>query len=204
MHRFAKMEIAAISRPKQGEDANGDAHLVECCRCNAENGDVDGGEKMLIAVVDGLGHGKDACIASKTAVDFIKSHKHFTMKEMIKGIHKALLGTRGVVIAISMISQGSREGELSYIGVGNISAQIVRKEMQQQHLTSTSGVLGWNLKKVKEFKYDFLSGWLVMNSDGIGRFNASEYVSEDLQAMAARILDEHRRDDDATIVVVRY
>lgn len=197
MHRCAEMEIATISRPKPGEDVNGDAYLVE--RCKDENEE----ENMLIAVVDGLGHGKEACIASKTALNFIKSHKQLTMKEMINGIHKALLGTRGVVIAISMLSQGSGEGKLSYIGVGNISAQIVNNEMHQQHLTSTSGVLGWNLKKVKEFKYDFLSGWLVMNSDGIGRFIASEYVSVDLQAMTTKILDEHGKDDDATIVIVR-
>ena len=48
MHRFAKMEIAAISRPKPGEDVNGDAYLVE--RGNAENGK----EKVLIVVVEAL------------------------------------------------------------------------------------------------------------------------------------------------------
>ncbi len=70
--------------------------------------------------------------------------------------------------------------------------------------TSMSGVLGWNLRKVKEFKYDFHAGWLVMNSDGIGRFSASEYASDDLHAMAAKIQNEHGKDnDDATVVVVR-
>jgi len=156
--------------------------------------------KLDCAVVDGLGHGKNACVASKTAVDFIKSHKHLTMKEMIKGIHKALLGTRGAVIGICDI----RDGELSYIGVGNISAQIANDKSQQQHLTSMSGVLGWNLKKIKELKYDFHAGWLVMNSDGIGGFNASEYASDDLQAMAEKIQNEHGKDnDDATVVVVK-
>ena len=194
MHRVAKMEIATISRPKPGEAVNGDAYCIE--RCSDETGE----EKLLIAVVDGLGHGKNACSASKTAVDFIKSHNQLPIKELVQDIHKALQGTRGVVIGICAI----QSGKLSYIGVGNISAQIVSTEGHQQHLTSTSGVLGWNLRKVLEFNYDFPSGWLVMNSDGIGRFASSEYLSNDLHAMTSKILHEHGKNDDATIVIGRY
>ncbi len=193
MYRFTKMQLTTISRPKRGEDVNGDAYHVE----RFENGHNE--EKLLIAVIDGLGHGENACVASKTAVDYIKSHKSLTLKEMVTGVHKALIGTRGAVVGICAIQNGT----LSYIGVGNISAQIVNNAEQQQHLTSTSGVLGWNLRKVKEFKYAFQSGWLVMNSDGIGRFSFSEYLSDDLDAMASNILNEHRRDDDATVVIVR-
>ena len=115
------------------------------------------------------------------------------------GVHEALIGTRGAVIGICEIQNGT----LSYIGVGNIAAQIVQNGEQRQHLTSTSGVLGWNLRTVKEFKYAFQSGWLVMNSDGIGRFSSSEYLSDDLDAMAANILKDHRKDDDATVVIVK-
>jgi serine phosphatase RsbU (regulator of sigma subunit) len=194
LHRVANMEIAAISRPKPGEDLNGDAYCVEWCN------DGNDEEKLLIAVVDGLGHGKNACIASETAVDFIKSHKQLALKEIVTGVHNALHGTRGAVIGICDI----RRGKLSYIGVGNITAQIVKNEKQRQHLTSTSGVLGWNLRKVNEFKYDFLSGWLIINSDGIGRFASSEYLSDDLHASASKILSEHGKNDDATIVLGRY
>ena len=187
------MQLTTISRPKKGEDVNGDAYHVE----RFENGNKE--EKLLVAVVDGLGHGKSACIASKTAVDSIKSHKHLALKEMVMGVHKALVGTRGAVIGISAIHNGT----LSYIGVGNISAQIVNNEEQRQHLTSTSGVLGWNLRTLKVFRYAFQSGWLVMNSDGIGRFSSSEYLSDDLDAMGSNILKDHEKDDDATIVIVR-
>jgi len=45
------MEVIALSRPKSGEEANGDAYLVESYESGA------GEEKVLIAVVDGLGHG---------------------------------------------------------------------------------------------------------------------------------------------------
>jgi serine phosphatase RsbU (regulator of sigma subunit) len=193
LYRFTKMQLTTISRPKQGEEVNGDAYHVE----RFEKGTKE--EKLLVAVVDGLGHGKNACVASKTAVDFIKSHKHLTLPEMVTGVHQALIGTRGAVIGICDIHNGT----LSYIGVGNISAQIINNEEQRQHLTSTNGVLGWNLRTVKVFKYAFRSGWLVMNSDGIGRFSSPEYLSDDLAAMASNILNEHRKDDDATVVIVR-
>jgi hypothetical protein len=192
------MEVAALSRPKPGEDANGDAYLVEKCY---DNDSPDTEEKVLIAVVDGVGHGKNAEIASRTTIDFIKSHKHkyLSLKDMVKSLHNALLGTRGAVIGICELSSG----ELSYVGIGNISAQIVSQK-EQYHLTSMNGVLGWNLRKVNEFKYNFSSGLLVMNSDGIGRFTASEYISDDLPAMASKIMNQRGKDnDDATIVIVR-
>ena len=187
------MQLTTISRPKRGEDVNGDAYHIE----RLENGNKE--EKLLVAVVDGLGHGKYACLASKTAVDFIKAHKHLALKEMVMGVHKALIGTRGAVIGMSAICNGT----LSYIGVGNISAQIVHNAEQQQHLTSTSGVLGWNLRTLKVFHYAYQSGWLVMNSDGIRRFSSSEYLSDDLDAMASNILKNNERDDDATVVIVK-
>ncbi|MHC1636502.1 MAG: PP2C family serine/threonine-protein phosphatase [Candidatus Methanospirareceae archaeon] len=186
------MEIVALSRPKFGESVSGDAYLVECYKEDEE-------EKVLIAVIDGLGHGKKAESTSKAAIDFIKLHKNLPLEEMVKGIHRDLIGTRGAVIGIAKISPP----ELSYIGIGNISAQIVNEKGKSFHLTSMSGVLGWNLRKVKEFRYDFRSGWLVMNTDGIGSFAAHEHVSEDLHAMATEIMKEYEKDDDATIVIAR-
>ena len=187
------MEVIALSRPKSGEEANGDAYLVESYESGA------GEEKVLIAVVDGLGHGKGAEVASKTAIDFIRAHKYLPLKEMVKSLHIALIGTRGVVIGISEVS--IPDDKLSYIGIGNISSQIVN-DKERYHLTSMNGVLGWNLRRIKEFKYDFQSGWLVMNTDGIGRFHAYDYISTDLHAMALKIVQEHGKDDDdATIVI---
>ena len=193
--RFGDIRIFSYSRAKKGEEHCGDASLVE--ECNGNN--------IIIAVVDGLGHGKKAEEASEVAVNFIKSHKNLPLDKIVRGVHSALSGTRGAVASISKIS----DGRIAFVGVGNISAQIVsenneRGEKLQRHLFSASGVLGWNLRHFKVFTYEFMSGWLVMNTDGIGHFIASEYLSENLREMAMKIMKEHgKADDDATILILK-
>ncbi|MEA3446021.1 MAG: ATP-binding protein, partial [Bacteroidota bacterium] len=52
-----KLEIGAVSRPKPGENLNGDSYLVN-------HVSVD---KSIVSVIDGLGHGREAHIASSLA-----------------------------------------------------------------------------------------------------------------------------------------
>ena len=183
------------SRAKKGEEHCGDACLVEECD----------GNNIIIAVIDGLGHGRKAEEASEVAVNFIKSHKNLPLDKIVRGVHSALSGTRGAVASISKIS----DGRIEFVGIGNISAQIVRRGDKccgkfQQRLFSASGVLGWNLRHFKVFTYEFMSGWLVMNTDGVGHFIASEYLSENLREMAMKIMKEHGKvDDDATILILK-
>ena len=193
--KIKDVRIFLYSRAKEGEESCGDASLAEEC----------GENSIIVAVIDALGHGKKAEEASEVAVNFIKSHKNLPLDKIVRGVHSALSGTRGAVASISKIS----DGRIEFVGVGNISAQIVRSGDEcsgkfQQRLFSASGVLGWNLRHFKVFTYEFMSGWLVMNTDGVGHFIASEYLSENLREMAMKIMKEHGKvDDDATILILK-
>ena len=185
------LRIFALSRPKSGEMHNGDCYFMKKCD-----------DRIIVAVVDALGHGKKAEEASRIAVEFMENsfhRNHMNIEDMIKGLHHALKGTRGAVIGISEISGE----ELSFVGVGNITAQIANEHIQA-HIPSISGVLGWNLRYFRVFNYHFTHGWLVMNSDGIKHFILSRYLSDDLRQMAENIIDAHgKEDDDATILILK-
>lgn len=55
------LTIAHRSLPKEGERANGDAAVLR-----------QDGERTLLAVIDGLGHGELAALATARAVAFLR------------------------------------------------------------------------------------------------------------------------------------
>src|SRR6266446_6982819 len=78
------------SRPLPGEIVCGDLHLIKPTR---------GG--VLLAVVDGLGHGDAARAAAKTAVAVLESHAEEPLSALVNRGHEALTKTRGVVMTLA-------------------------------------------------------------------------------------------------------
>ena len=192
------MKQGIATRSKIGESACGDAYLIE---------NLD--DRTVVCVVDGAGHGENAAVASQKAIVLLKQNLKLEPEDMIKMCHKELINTRGAVIGIAVIHE--KENTLSYIGVGNISAVLVRdiaSQTESRHLTSLSGIMGYNLRTVKTFRYPYRTGdILTMFSDGISsRVDIPSYLSsskDDLQDIANLILREHgKNEDDATIVMV--
>ncbi len=186
------MRFGVATRPKDGETANGDAYFVR---------EFD--SKALMAVIDGIGHGKEANIAAMKAVSFLEKHYCEDLTTIVKKCHEELRGTRGAVLGVALIKK--KENILSYAGVGNISARIVKRG-EESHLTSMDGIVGYNLRKVREFQYPYSRGDIVlMFSDGIShRFSISGFLMEEgVQKIAEDILQENGKNDDATVLVVR-
>src|SRR5438270_373513 len=85
--RRLSKRVGAWSRPCPGEETNGDAYFI---------GEHDG--ETLIAVVDGLGHGRGAQEAAQAALDTLESWRGEALDEVVRAAHDALRATRGAVM----------------------------------------------------------------------------------------------------------
>jgi serine phosphatase RsbU (regulator of sigma subunit) len=176
-----------------GQSINGDAYFV---------GEYDG--KVILAVLDGVGHGEEANRAARRAIAFLTNCRQPGLETLIQGCHRELRGTRGVVISLALVNKGN--STLSHAGIGNIESLIITENNRTVHLISMNGVIGHNLRKVKEFQYPYHPGdTMVMFSDGISsRFDMAEFLPlVDLPAVAQRILEKYGKDDDATVLLAK-
>jgi anti-sigma regulatory factor (Ser/Thr protein kinase) len=187
------IDVGGIVLPLAGFSESGDAWHSRSTR--------DG---IVILMVDGLGHGPVAADAARTAVKAFSSLPHENSLPLFEGVHQALGSTRGAAAAIAEINTVS--GELSFVGVGNISASIVG-ESGTQHLVSMNGIVGHRTQTLRQFKYVWTPGsTLIMHSDGVRtRWRFTDYQGLQWKSpvtIAGVILrDESRGTDDAAVVV---
>lgn len=185
------MRFGVAFRPMSGISVNGDAYVIE---------EWDG--QTLLAVIDGLGHGEEASIASRKAKQYVLENRTRDIEQIVVGLHTHLHGTRGVVAGLVRIDRVGRR--LIFCGVGNIEARVVGEP--PMHPASLEGIVGLNLRKTAKFGYRYNTLKAVaLHSDGIsGRFDLSDYPSayEQPQKVAERIMAEWgKENDDATIII---
>jgi anti-sigma regulatory factor (Ser/Thr protein kinase) len=187
--------VGAVCVPIAGEFECGDSWLVEQDVAAAR-----------VVVVDGLGHGHEAAYAASEALRVIRSAGDASPADVVQSVHDPLRATRGAAIAVAAIDAGS--STVRFAGIGNINAMIVGASSSRS-LASHSGILGHQLRQVREFSYDWpAESYLVLHSDGLSaRWRADAYpglLGHD-PAIVAGVLhrDFARSRDDATILVVR-
>lgn len=188
--------VAALTLPGQAE--SGDRHLVEPFR---------GG--MLVAVVDGLGHGDEAAAAARTAVTALERHAEQPVISLLKTCHEHLRSTRGVVLSVA--SFNGVDGTMTWLGVGNVEGWLVRADPgaipHYESLLLRGGVVGGQLPPLYASIIAITPGdTLIFATDGIdGDFGRSLTASDPPQRTADRILAHHaKRTDDALVLVARY
>lgn len=187
--------VAGASRPYPGETANGDAWSVQWH-----------GGACRIAVIDGLGHGPDAEVAARRAIDVLAAHPALPPSDAMQVCHHALRGTRGAVVSIAGIDLDA--GQLTYAGVGNVEAQLWQSG-RTERLIAYRGIVGVSLPTVRPFVVVLEREWLLLlHTDGVSaRFAAEslpEFAHPEPGSLAAAVLAGWGRDtDDATVVVAR-
>jgi len=189
-----KLIIGAASRPKPGENFNGDNYVI--CHLS-EN-------ISLAAVIDGLGHGKEAHVASQSAKERILLNPDLPLNTLMEQIHRSLRGTRGATVGITRLD--TELNKVDFIGIGNIEGQIL-SSIKKQNFTSLGGIVGHNMRTPRIFEYNFERGSNIsMYSDGITsrwQNNGIEWQKQP-QQIAEHILNNHARiNDDATILIIR-
>ena len=163
----------------------------------------------LVAVIDGLGHGDPAADASAVAADVIRRNHSAPPAELLRLCHQALNKTRGVVMTLAWFDLELLE--LSWAGVGNVEARLVRGAggygARHDSALVLGGVVGYNLPSIRTSTTDLYPGDAVaFATDGIETdYSASLSPAIPAQRLAERILERHGKGtDDALAVVVRY
>ena len=189
------MEVAFAKRA-----VNQDAHCGDECTSWRRDG------RTILFIGDGLGHGKPAELAVQGAVNYVAQHLLEPLHKLFRGCNEALQSTRGAAIGIAVIDEES--GVLTYAGVGNTRALIVKEEVVQ--LSSTRGIVGGAFKKFTPIQLSLLPGHLViMYTDGLPEvfdvFKYGRILTESAQHLAQQILrDWGSAKDDAAVLIYRF
>jgi serine/threonine protein phosphatase PrpC len=190
-----------VHTPQPGEPLSGDACLLLPA--------VDG---LLVAVVDGLGHGERAHEAAHKAIATLHRHPHDDVERLLRLCHTALVGTRGAVMSLARLEPALQR--LTWAGVGNVSGVLLSSRPEarpRRHLVTYGGIVGYQFPPLKVFTEPFLPGdLLVFATDGL-RSSFSEGLQAgpgpdpDPQTLAAELHRTHARGhDDALVLVVQY
>jgi negative regulator of sigma-B (phosphoserine phosphatase) len=121
--------------------------------------------------------------------------------------HEALAGTRGAVVAIAGFDLA--ESTVSWICVGNIQGALRRADdgaPRVDRFLSRRGVVGHQLPHLQASETAIAPGdVLALATDGVAPGFPEHLEAGPPQAMADRILESCRREnDDALIVIGRY
>lgn len=192
------VEWGVATRCRRGEAANGDLAVVTVL--------PDG---VLVAAIDGLGHGREAARAASTVGEVLRDNPGHDLVALVERCHTALKATRGAVISLAFLS--SSESTMTWLGVGDVRGRLMSGVPSvtptKGSLAVASGLPGHELPKVSTTTLDLRHGdILLLATDGIAScFAESLDVSGSPQAITDRILQDHSKiTDDALVVAVRY
>src|SRR6266404_3114561 len=187
--------VAKFALPGQGE--SGDHHLV----CYNQNG-------VLIAAIDGIGHGEEAADAAKGAASILKAGVDEPIISLVEECHEKLRSTRGVVLSLASIDPV--HGMMSWLGVGNVQGVLMRadakKRNPQETLLLRAGVVGSRLPPLQATVLPIAKDdTLFFVTDGVSsNFVENLPVLGNPQRAADRILERYRiGTDDALVLIVR-
>ncbi len=105
------LEVGILGRPCDGERISGDDAAVARTE-----------DRLLVGVADGLGHGPLAREAAAGAARVLRAAPDAAPDAVLAASHRALAGTRGAVMAVCAIEEGTRDVLLA--SVGNVSAHV--------------------------------------------------------------------------------
>ena len=194
------IEWAAARRPLPGEEVCGDFPIA-----------VDvGGSAALFGVADGLGHGKAAETAALRAEEVVNRSRAEPLDVLLQLCHRGLADTRGATITLARID--FEIGKLSWIGIGNVTADLVAKSAAGVQIRASAllsgGIVGYRIPHaLATHQVSITPGdLLVIATDGI----LEDHVMGIDFAAPAMTIAEHilhaysRESDDALVLTARH
>lgn len=185
-------------QPLPGQRESGDVPVVEPF-----------GRGLLMAAVDGVGHGPEAAEIAAAAAAVLARQPDDSVLRLIERCHAALRGTRGVVMSVAAFN--FTEATMTWLGVGNVAGVLCRADRlarpANEFLLLRGGVVGQNLPPLLAAIMPLRPGdTVVLATDGIGGgFWQAGRLADAPQALADRILQRYAKTtDDALAVVARY
>ncbi|MDZ7370507.1 MAG: SpoIIE family protein phosphatase, partial [candidate division KSB1 bacterium] len=188
-------DIGGVCVPLEGE--------IRCGDCWALFGI---GDRLVLMVFDGLGHGMIAAEAAEAACRSAASVASESPKIILETVHKALYHTRGGAALI--VEADWRRGILRQAGIGNVAGRMLRGQLYRSFL-SMEGILGEQVRRLEEISLPLESyPLLVVHTDGLStRWDLKDYpgLANHRAALIAGVLfrDFYRQRDDGTVVVIK-
>lgn len=191
-----RREVGIFGRPYRDEPRSGDHASFS-----------RDGERLLVAVCDGLGHGPPARDAAVAAIGVFAKHRPRTPQGIIEECHRTLGPTRGAVMAVLALDETDAP-TMDLAAVGNITIELVRAR-QGRRFGASSFVLGspqraWraHVETAMVDPHDTLLAY----TDGI---TSRASVADDLALLrehpiviAHQLVKRFARDDDDVLVLV--
>ena len=82
------------------------------------------GSGVLVAAIDGLGHGAEAATAARLAAGVLERDPRESVITLVRRCHEQLRETRGVVM--SLASFNALDETMTWLGVGNVQGRLDR------------------------------------------------------------------------------
>ena len=192
------IDYGVATRPATGETVSGDLYLIK----RLEDG-------VLLAVVDGVGHGDEALAAALTASLVLEHQADAPLISLIHQCHQALARTRGAVMTVARLN--TRESTLTWLGVGNVEGHLFRAEPGSdpsfESVLLRNGLVGGRLPALQASVLPLApDDLLIFATDGI-RSGFSDEINRagTPQQLARRILHQNfKGNDDALVLAVLY
>jgi negative regulator of sigma-B (phosphoserine phosphatase) len=194
-----RIDWAVAQRALPGEDVSGDRHLILAHQ-----------RGLMLAVIDGCGHGPEAAKAAEIAADTLRLMPESDLLFHLHRCHRALAGSRGVVMTLAEFNTGN--GTLNLCGVGNVEATLFHAapaagEPPEESALLRGGVVGAQLPEPFASVIRVQPGdVLIMASDGLRPdFTRDVVLRNPPQRLADHILDKNfKGSDDALVLVARF
>jgi phosphoserine phosphatase RsbX len=193
--RPSLFDHAVAARAHEGAGVSGDLHMVR---------PLDHG--VLVAVVDGLGHGQDAEAAARLAISTLQSEPVRTITALVERCHSVLGRSRGVVMSLAALDARART--MTWLAIGNVEGVLIRAGApKRESILMRGGIVGHQLPPLRPTTIAVTPGdLLVFATDGIREGFAEGLRPESpLQEVADRVLARHgRANDDALVLAGRW
>lgn len=182
------------ARPIPGELESGDQYLVA---------PFSGG--VLVAVIDGLGHGPQAAAAAMQAVTILAEHAEEPVSELVKRCHEKLRRMRGVVMTLA--SFNAVTSTLSWLGVGNVECMLLRADAppdaKRESPLLRGGIVGDRLPPLRAATLPVHPGdLLVLATDGIASaFIRDLRFPEHPEQLICDLFHQHARQTDDALIL---
>jgi negative regulator of sigma-B (phosphoserine phosphatase) len=194
----ATIEWSVASRPLPGQPTSGDLNVVKAF--------PDG---VLVAALDGVGHGEAAATAATVAGTILEAHAAEPVLALVRRCHEALRATRGVTMSVASFNLS--RGLVAWLGVGNVQGVLLRRGLAravaEESLLLRAGVVGLLLPSLEVEVLPVSPGdTLIFATDGIhSDFDRGSVRTCPTRQAAERILARHgKATDDALVLVARY
>lgn len=184
---------AATVRPHPTERVSGDSATLRW---------ID--DRVLVAIVDALGHGPAAAAITQQAQAVLGSTRSTDVVTIMGAVHQALRTTAGAAVGLAVVDPAGRTFETA--AVGNIRVRVVGAS--DRRLEWTAGTVGAQYRTPRVTRDVLGDATLLIYSDGVGdRFETRDYpgLRSDHPDIAAKIIVERfgKDHDDASCLVLR-